>query len=364
MLPKEKIEAVEKQIEAERKVVNYDTKEYTIEIIVDKYSKDLDKNDNEFYVPEYQREFVWDENRQSKLIESIILGLPIPSIFLAQNKDGRCEIVDGSQRIRTFNAFLKNELKLVELEKLNECNGMKYNDFDITRKRKILNTTQRIIVLSEDATDDVKNDLFERINRGSDLLKEMEKRKGIYKGEFLDFIHVCAENKDFKKVTPICRWLVNRRERDELVLRFFAFADTYPKIGTGKNIAQFLDKYVVEQNTLCSENHDEFEQQLVRKKQIFNSMINFVQSHFKYGFAKDEKPQTSRVFFEAISVGTYLALEEKDLSACPNIDVQDWIKDSKFYSLISGKYVTHTQTKIKERIDFVKNKILQCGVSQ
>lgn len=82
--------------------MSYDTKKYTIEIIVDNYLNGLDNEEKEFLVSDYQREFVWDELRQSRFIESLIMGLPIPYIFLAENADGRYEIVDGSQRIRTF----------------------------------------------------------------------------------------------------------------------------------------------------------------------------------------------------------------------------------------------------------------------
>lgn len=90
-------EQIEKQIEEEKKSVDYDTREFTIEIVVDKYLKNFEKNDNEIFVPDYQREFTWDEQRQSKFIESIVLGLPVPLIFLAENEKGRLEIVDGSQ---------------------------------------------------------------------------------------------------------------------------------------------------------------------------------------------------------------------------------------------------------------------------
>ncbi len=82
--------------------MSYDTKKYTIEIIVDNYLNGLDNEEKEFLVSDYQREFVWDELRQSRFLESLIMGLPIPYIFLAENADGRYEIVDGSQRIRTF----------------------------------------------------------------------------------------------------------------------------------------------------------------------------------------------------------------------------------------------------------------------
>jgi hypothetical protein len=106
---------------------------------------------------------VWDDSRQSKLIESITLGLPIPIIFLAENTDGRLEIVDGSQRIRTLAAFMRDELVLEELDKLTELNGLKYSDLLVSRRNKIANTPIRMIVLSESSTEEVRNDLFERI---------------------------------------------------------------------------------------------------------------------------------------------------------------------------------------------------------
>ncbi len=180
------MEKLENEIEKQQRNVSYDTKEYTIEIIVQKYLNDLEKEENEFFVPEYQREFVWDNNRQSRFIESLMIGLPIPYIFLAETTSGRYEIVDGSQRIRTLAAYLQDELKIKGLEKVLELNGLKFSDLDVSRQRKFKNMSLKMIVLSERTTDETKNDIFERINRGSDLLKDMEYRKGIYTGKFND----------------------------------------------------------------------------------------------------------------------------------------------------------------------------------
>lgn len=108
---------LEADIDKQQRNVSYDTKEYTIELIVNKYYNGIKKDENEFFVPDYQREFVWDDIRQSRFIESLMIGLPIPYIFLAETKSGRYEIVDGSQRIRTLSAFIHNELKLKGLKK-------------------------------------------------------------------------------------------------------------------------------------------------------------------------------------------------------------------------------------------------------
>ena len=100
--------------------------------------------------------------------------MPIPYIFLAETIKGRYEIVDGSQRIRTLAAYLQDELKVKGLEKIPELNGLKFFNLNISRQRKFKNMSLKMIVLSEKTTDETKSDIFERINRGSDLLKDME----------------------------------------------------------------------------------------------------------------------------------------------------------------------------------------------
>ena len=113
-MEKANIDIVENQIYEKRKTVRYDVRDLTVEAIANKYDDSLEQDDdmsgkfNYIYVPEYQRDFTWDTVRQSKLIESIILGLPIPLIFIAENKNSAWEIVDGSQRIRNIDAFINN----------------------------------------------------------------------------------------------------------------------------------------------------------------------------------------------------------------------------------------------------------------
>ena len=223
LMRKINLDIIEAEIDKQQRNIKYDTKEYTVELIVNKYREGLENDNNEFFVPDYQREFVWDDVRQSRFIESLIMGLPIPYIFIAETKDGRFEIVDGSQRIRTLAAFLNDELILKGLEKIPSLNNVAFSDLNKSRQRKINNISLRMISLAEQTTEESKNDIFERINRGSDLLKDMESRRGIYKGKFNEFVHSLAEKEEFKKITPVAHWLEKRKEREELVLRFLPF---------------------------------------------------------------------------------------------------------------------------------------------
>ncbi|MBD2773081.1 DUF262 domain-containing protein [Iningainema tapete] len=271
----ERIKRAELQIENKKQNVDYDTREFTIEYIVDKYLKKEEEDKNEIYVPEYQREFVWDERRQSRLIESIILGLPVPLIFVAEIQEtGRLEIVDGSQRIRTLAQFLQNDLQLTGLVNLEYLNSFKFEDFPPSRQRKFKNTPMRMIVLSEKANEEVRNDMFDRINTSSLPLFPMEKRKGIFKGNFNDFVFECSKNSKFGKLCPIGFHFKKRQEEAELVLRFFAFSETYPEFNiqdislefTG--VERFLDKY------LDLKNLNATEAEMVQKKKEFERMTN------------------------------------------------------------------------------------------
>lgn len=363
------IEKVERQIIDQQQIIDFDTREFTIEYIVDKYEKGVDDDTNEIYVPDYQREFVWDEIRQSKLVESIILGLPIPLIFLAENakNDNRLEIVDGSQRIRTLAAFLSDELILEGLEKLNYLNGYKFSKLNSARQRKLKNTPLRMIVLSNKSTDEVRNEIFERINRGSDLLQAMEKRKGIYKGVFSNFIYdICAKNELFNKLTKIDSRQSKRQEKEELVLRFFALVDNYSKYPKHQGIANFLDKYINSQNKKfeylsekTSNEYLEIDKKLHQYYTDFSSMLNAVDKYFEFGFSKNSLPQVSRIYFEAISVGTYLALQENPNLTTTKNETRQWLNSQQFKTTISGKYHTHTPQRISQRILFVKESLLK-----
>lgn len=348
----EKDKIIEKEIQEQQRNISYDTKEYTVEIIVKKYQERLEEEDNEFFVPDYQREFVWDDVRQSRFIESLLMGLPIPYIFLAETSDGRYEMVDGSQRIRTLAAFINDELKLKGLDKIGEINGITFSQLPKSRQRKFLNISLKMIVLSELTTEESKNDIFERINRGSDIPKEMEKRKGIYKGAFNDYIYSLAKNELYQKLTPISHWVEKRQEREELLLRFFAFGDIYPEFKDSVGIAKQLDEYMDKKNKTWSK-----EEQRIKTEE-FNKVIEFVDASFQYGFAKGSRHQISRMYFEAISIGTLFALRENPNLHITKRQAKEIVESEDFKKIVNTRSHTHKKERIVSRIQYIKDKLL------
>jgi len=356
-------EAAEQQIVEHHRLVDYNTKEYPVEVIVGKYITGLETEENEFFIPDYQREHTWDVRRQSKFIESVLMGLPIPFLFVADVRDdkGRVEIVDGSQRIRTLSAFSKSELTLTGLEKLPKLNGFKYSDFSLARQRKFNRTTLRLIELTDKADDEVRRDIFERINTGSDPLNHMEQRRGIMRGPFLELVKQCAENERFHRLAPIAAPDVKRREREEFVLRFFAYLDRYATFD--RSVKDFLDGYVKDKN-------DEFlrlspaEQETQRNKMRaeFESMLGFIEQHAPFGFRKGANHvSTPRIRFEALSVGTALALREQP-GLTPATPVADWVTSDEFASLTTSDS-SNSRPKVIRRIEYVRNRLLGRPVS-
>jgi len=336
-------EVIEQQIRDKQKSVDYDIKEYPVEILVQKYIIGIDNDENVIYIPSYQREFVWKNDRQSKFIESVFLGLPIPYIFTAEMEDGRLEIVDGSQRIRTLANFINNKFKLTNLLVLNELNGLTFSDFPVARQRKFNNSTIRMIVLSEKSDEDSRFMMFERINTGSEVLNSMEKRRGINQGKFMDFLEELTQNQLFLKNTRFTEYSKLRREPEELILRFFAYSEKY--LDYKGNVNDFLNNYTDEKNIGFDK---------IELTERFNRMLQIVDK-FPNGFVKDKDLNTTpRGRFEAISVGTYLALQVKpDL----NLTSFEWLDSKEFENEITGGS-TNTIQKLRNRIEFVKNKLL------
>jgi hypothetical protein len=351
-LPNWNSEEAETQIDRHRKVVDYNIIEYPIEVIVSKYlGRDVGGDDGtppkpEFYIPDYQRDHTWDAKRKSKFIESVLIGLPIPFLFLAETDDeeGRLEIVDGSQRIRTLAEFTSDNLVLSDLEKLPALVGFTFSHLPLARQRKFNRTTIRIIALSDDADEETRRDLFERINTGSDPLRDMEQRRGIMRGKFITFIEQCAALELFHELAPLSPSYVKRREREEFALRFFAYSERYLQFD--RSVKEFLDQYVKDKN-------ESFDEGVMWSE--WNDMLDFVKSHFGHGFRRANHRTAKRVRFEAIAVGVILALRaDPDLVPRPT---NEWVDGEEFRDLTTSDS-SNSAPKVRSRIEFVRDKLL------
>lgn len=329
----------ELQIRQIQKEIRYDTRDFPVEVIVTRYQQD------DFFIPEYQREFIWTEEDQSRFIESVVMGLPIPMMFLAEVDDGRFEIVDGVQRIRTLEAFSSNDLELGSLKTLDRLNGFRFRDLPDSQQRKFLARALRVVVLDQDTTDENRRNLFDRINKSGRPLTQSERRRGAFAGPFLEFLAECARDPLFVRLCPVSEGMRRRREPLELVTRFFCYSDQY--ISFGHDVDDFLDAFVKDRK-------DTFDRDRYREE--FQRTLGFVAKYFPYGFAKSATSRTTpRVRFEALAVGVNLALRQSpDLVPSP---VSGWLESEEFRQLTTT-HASNSAPRLRGRIEFVRDKLL------
>jgi len=330
--------AADVQIRDKQQEVKYDLRDFTVELIISHFNEGL------FYIPEYQRAHVWNDEKQSRFIESVVLGLPIPMMFLAEMSDGNLEIVDGVQRISSLDAFLADDLRLQKLDRLDSINGFRFSDLSVPQQKKLRTRALRIVVLDESTSFATRQDIFNRVNTSGEKARPAEVRRGAFQGAFMDFVQDCANDPRFRRVCPISEALVKRREPAELVLRFFAYSDEYASFK--HDVGKFLDKFVVA-------HQDKFDGQ--RYQSEFDSVMRFVEENFPAGFAKSKTAtSTPRVRFEALSVGVNLALREE-----PGLVPRDigWLHGAEFERLTTT-HASNSGPRLRSRVEFVRDHLL------
>lgn len=333
-----------KQIEKESLPYDYKTKDYPFEVLISKFGEENDP-ETTLYVPDYQREYVWKTDRASRFIESVLLGVPLTPFLVSEDKEGRLEIIDGSQRIRTLIAFKDNNLRLRKLKKIKSIDTAKFKDLPRKLQGVIKNRDFKVIVVSDKADINVRKDVFDRINTSSESLKDSEIRKGVFSGNFYNLILELKNNEYLHQVCPIPKSKANRGEYEELILRFFTYAERYQNFR--HDVAAFLNMYLDKMN---NENFDS-----ERYKEMFLKMVKFIKNHFPIGFRKEENSgSTPRVRFEAIAVGTYLALEIK-ADLVPTY--LEWL-DSKEFAEHTTSDSSNNKGKLAGRIEFVRDCLL------
>lgn len=197
--------------------------------------------------PKYQRRFRWDQRRQSMLIESFLMNVPVPPIFLNEDEYGKYSVIDGKQRLTAVADFLAGKLELSGLEIFAEINGKVFSDLP-PKLQSVMRTrpTLRAIIILRQSDKDIKFEVFRRLNTGGVRLNPQEIRNSAFPGRFNDLILELSDNKHFHHLLGI----KNKRKsalyqemRDvEFVLRFFTFKDQWQDF-TG-SMKRLMDRYM------------------------------------------------------------------------------------------------------------------------
>jgi len=281
-------------------------------------------DEDELVKPELQRNYVWDKTEASRFIDSVLLGLPVPSIFLAKTKDEKLLIIDGYQRFMTVRDYVKgifskdkSVFKLSRSEKIHErWRGKAFLELSDDEQRKIRNTTIHAIIFMQQhpvSGDTSLYQVFERINSSGRTLLPQEIRNCIYQGPINSLLFELNSNKNWRSL-----WgteVPDERMRDlEHILRFFAISDKEilfsEKVPTRISLKKYLNQY------MDSVNSPELVGDL---RSRFEVTIQFVHDHFGNGafhnLSPSEEgklvPSFSSTVFDAVMISADIATRRK-----------------------------------------------------
>jgi len=207
--------------------------------------------------PDFQRDFVWDEQKQSKLIESCVMRIPLPVFYVAEARDGRVIVVDGLQRLTTFERFKDGRLKLSKLggvDRIHPLDGKTFSQLPLHLQERIDDTQLVMYILDAKAPERARLDIFERVNSGAPLTRQ-QMRNALYNGRATDWLRDAAASALFRQVTGNALQPKTMRDR-EAINRFCAFSllgwDTYP----GSDMDSFLGRALETMNRTSKQDID------------------------------------------------------------------------------------------------------------
>lgn len=179
--------------------------------------------------PDFQRQVVWDKKKASRLIESVLIDVPLPTVYLAEEQDGKVSVIDGQQRLTAFFSYIdgiwptdKTDFKLTGLQVYKDLNKKLYKELNDEIQDKIKDATIRTITFKKDSDPNLKFEIFERLNTGSVPLNDQELRNCVYRGPYMSLLRELSLDTDFTYLLGLSK--PDSRMKDaELVLRFCSF---------------------------------------------------------------------------------------------------------------------------------------------
>jgi Protein of unknown function DUF262 len=342
------------ELQRQRRKVDFDSYDITVDELVRRVSRGRIE-----IAPAYQRQFRWDAERQSRLIESLLLGIPVPPLFFATNVEEdegtKWEVVDGLQRLLSLTNFLGDTEtrtvarlygkppRLTGLEILPGLDGLTAAELPADVRSGLEDRPVKVIVLNDKSDLQVRFDLFERLNTGGVRLTDHEVREAVYMGEFVDLLTELAQTKQFQTVANFPEQRLRDGTPQDYILRFFAFKDRYLEFD--HSVKAFLNDY-------CRDAASNPE--LNERRETFERSFSLLAEIFPHGLKRGRQSTTPVNLYEAISVGVALALEQDPHLPLPTSVA--WVESSELRELTTG--ATNDRRRVVGRIEFARDRFL------
>ena len=246
--------------------------------------------------PDFQRQFVWDIKKSSRLIESAILGIPLPVVYLSEEADDTISVIDGQQRLTAFFSFIDGKFpsgspfRLSGLRAFQDFNNKQFSELPEKYQEKIAECKIRTITFKNTSDEDLKFEIFERLNSGSVQLNDQELRNCMYRGSYNRLLRKLSGNKNYMEIMGYTE--PHKRMRDvEYVLRFMSFYNqTYLKYNPP--MKKFMNKEMELRKALSKEDLNDLEKAFKNSVDIIYSLLG--KNAFRRFITGDEQEQNGR----------------------------------------------------------------------
>ncbi|CDA76593.1 putative uncharacterized protein [Bacteroides sp. CAG:530] len=314
--------------------------------------------------PRFQRNFVWDKTRQSRLIESIFLGLPLPAIYLSEYDDGRMTIVDGLQRISTIRDFMSNKLRLCNMEYFDFFNGKTFDELNLPglQLRRFHRTQITCFKIDYRSPNQLKYDLFRRLNTGGKALNDQEIRNCLSRSNVQDTLYNMISSQEFKSAT--CGSIKDTRmAAQESALRFICFYNLYSSnsglSGYDGNMSSTLDSCVEELNNVPMQELDKYVTLFKNSmKQAYSLFGEYAFRKVNTNYDKTRKSSINKSLMVAVSVLLAVHSEYSEQTAGKNLTpelAKLLVEDSDLSIALSWN--TSSKKSISYVFECLKNKL-------
>lgn len=310
-------------------------------------------NNEDIIIPFYQRKYVWKIEQASKLVESFLMGLPVPQIFLYVNNEDQLEVIDGQQRLKSINYFFEGYFgeadnkgkrqifRLKGLSERSEYNGKRFEDLSTRDQRRLRNSTLRAINIKQLKPNDEAESvfhIFERLNTGGTHLKPQEIRNAVYRGNIVEQLWKLNDNEDWQNILNLKK--PDKSQKDvELILRLFSLFLNWKNYE--KPMLRWLNDNMSKNRGFDSEKALQFKQQFVNASK---TIVSALEAPFR----------PKRVINSAVLEAVYVTLmEHPEISADQlRSNYKNLLVNTEFQESISGP--TTDTSLLRKRIEIAQ----------
>ncbi|MER7920366.1 MULTISPECIES: DUF262 domain-containing protein [unclassified Streptomyces] len=346
-------ELTSEEVQADWQIAKADIRTGAMDFSIDSLVRIFEQGD--LVIPPFARRKVWTSSQNSQFIESLLLNIPVPSLFFAEDPDTyKYSVLDGTQRLDAVLSYVKGEYPLQGLESLASANGLTFDELPHRMQRHLLMCTMRAVIVAATSTSDVTTAVFSRLNTGGTQLTTQEIRNAIYQGPFNSLTVELAESEDFRRALGMSSGGVRRMRDAELILRYFWLTD---EASDSAPSPQALTRYLQRKNQSSPAEIEKYRESFVAS--LDKCLTAFGTEAFRRWLPRQEKAESrfSTPLYDAqmLAVRNFSTSEIDQNSAQIRLGMRDLFTNPGFQAVLAPSSKHHLMSRVNVVVAMIES---------